>query len=302
MITFPQVQSKITVLGSSLTFEDATSYPVELNGTTYSSSEVNYCVVVHEPSYDNLYVESGGNHNVFLPAGEDITVNAFLAPIKETSTAPNDSVVWYGDKLYYKDNSGTVTEITNDNTDLIYNLNDEYFHTYKMVIQNESSLYNITKEDTHKFNISFTDNVTRVDYTVKNYAGDIIFSGTNSGNVLSFIFEEDDVYSVEFVSYDSSENEVSSDTVKLIDVSDADKCYMSYMKSQACTTPQCECNDEKLLSLSMLYSTLRDVMNANISIKGAILSESEYDENYIENIGLIVNKLKILTNPCNCKE
>lgn len=192
-------------------------------------------------------------------------------------------------------------QITETNTDLLlgYDVDLSNMYVYRPVASATVGNVKVTKTDDHKFTIEWLGQGYIVHYALRDHNGILIEEGDVNGVEIDFIISKDGVYYVELQMDDRS-----FQYVEIYDFTDTEKCYLVLMKSVLCDCADCnDCPDknyERALNYANTYLTLRDIVYSDQSQLIGLTSTDTLRAEYIAAIGLLVEKLRILSSECAC--
>ena len=220
------------------------------------------------------------------------------------------NIVWLNEEVWScLVNTSTTPSLTNvnwvqiieTNTDLLLGYDVDLSNMYVFRPVNSPALGNIsvTKTDDHKFTVKWLGQGTISHYALRDYNGKLIEEDDMSGVEIDFIITQDGVYYVEMQMDDRS-----FQYAEIYDFTDTEKCYLVLMKSVLCDCVDCkDCPDKnymRALNYANTYLTLRDIVYADQSQLIGLVSTDTLRTEYLAAIGLLVEKLRVLSDECAC--
>ena len=179
------------------------------------------------------------------------------------------------------------------------NLQNNYIYAAMSTV--EDGNFSVKKTADHAFTVEWIAAGTAVSYKLLDFEGTEISEGTVIDNKVDLVMEKDGVYVVQFLMSDSS-----IQYADIYDFTDSEKCYLNLMKNTLCDCIDCEdCPGPeyaRALNYVNTYILLRDIVYVEQSINVGLTSTSTYKSEYVKIIGMLINKLSLLTKKCGCDE
>ena len=222
-------------------------------------------------------------------------------------------IVWHEHRVW-EANSKTTTgdappspnnsnwfEIVANNSDRLDVLDVSQHNTYfyRPVYTPTNGNITIVKKADHHFEIRWNGSGQMIYYVAKDYNLKPVAEGEVTGNVAEFFPEEDGAYSIE-ITLDYGMKHYA----EIYDFTDVEKCYLDLMKNTLC---QClDCNDcpgddyDKALNYANTYIMLRDVIYSDQSVLAGLTSTDTLRKDFIQIMGTLIKKLKIMASKCSC--
>lgn len=223
------------------------------------------------------------------------------------------NIVWLGESVWHCQANTSTTpsisdptwiEIIETNTDyfLGYNADMSNMYAYRPVASLIEGNISVTKTGDHQFTITWLSTGTISAFSLRDYNGVVVeYDSGLAVTELDFVLTQDGVYYVEMGLSDGSTH-----YAEIYDFTDTEKCYLDLMKSILCDCIDChDCpgkNYERALNYANTYSLLRDIVYADQSQLIGLISTDVLRQKYIKSIGLLVDKLRILSNECTCND
>ena len=322
MERIPKFQLELRQNGNYLSLFDYTDYAIQTHTRSFDENDVVLCVIANniETNVATIYsdlteVDGRKSQSVYLNTLKHYEVWAYLVPKWNMgAVAPGSNVYWHDGTIgYYIDNVFQMA-ITPSNYDIYMKppyIQEELIHTYLFMLLDEqgpsNNLYTIEKTGKHMFNINYVTGSGLIQYKVKDFAGhDLVEWTFNESNTIRLAFSEDDLYKVLVLRKDNNGKIIGQEEILLYDMSDIEDCYQIIVDGLMCYgIDGCQCtgkNYDKALQVAALYTSVRDIAYSDNAMRCGLLSAEEYNEDYITKVGTIIRKLKIITDPCLCKE
>jgi len=281
---------------------------------TYNRSQVVDCMVVEEGASGTYNVYFRNEDQKFLSSvNNDYHIWMYGVPIFTIGPTYNTGdIVWY-DEAVWKCLSNTATipsvsnplwlQITDANTDELNthpdDLKNDYF--FRAVYVTSDGDYTLVKTDDHQFSLVWNGSGNILSYTVRDYQGALVETGSATSNTLTFTFTEDGAYYVELTIDDRSIH-----YVEIYDFTDAEQCYLDLIKNVLCECVECDdCPGplyNKQLHFVTTYQLLRDAIYVDQAARIGLVSTETLRDEYINTMGLMIKKLGLLIEDCTCTD
>ena len=243
-----------------------------------------------EEIYINMFIiykwKPGG-----IAAGEFRAYNDSLwLALTNTTTVPGTSTDW--------------TEITSVNVSML----DSFITTYpdqvveylfKPVYTTINGDLNIEKVADNEFRITWHGSSPIVSATLRNYRNEYIDTLQTEPDGISVSLEEDGVYIVSMTLQDGSVS-----YVEIYNFTSAEKCFLDLVINVFCSCADCnDCggeNYDRMINFLNTYTIIRDMVYVDRAVNLGLTATDIIREDYLLALGVLVDKLRIMTSECTC--
>ena len=304
-------------------------FPQTAGGHTYTQADTRDCLVTEDLvtgsittnfRNDNDSVDGSSVIRTFLGTiATDFQMNMY--GVQQWSATPGsayvlDDIVWSDHNCWKAivttPNAANVPTLTNADWDIIDSGNiltafnthpDEMSNSYayRPVYSPAQGNIQVLKIANHSFEIRWLGTGSSVSYVAKNYKGGIVEEGNITSNLIEFRPTVDGVYYLEIL-IDTGVLHYA----EVYDFTDTEKCYLDLMKNVLCKCV--DCNDcpgpeyDRALNYANTYLLLRDVVYADQSVSVGLTSTEILRTQYINIIGMLIDKLVLMSSNCSCSD
>jgi len=173
---------------------------------------------------------------------------------------------------------------------------------YRPVTSSTLDMFTLNKTAPHSFSLYFNSSSELIDeISLFDFLGNLITTidiEPDAGDC-TFTTSEDNVYFL-VVTTDQGNQYI----VNVYDLSDIEACYSDLVDNVLCECVDCNnCPGDKYyraLNFVNLYTTIRDLIYSDSFVNYGLIETGHVRSDWLNKLGVIVTKLKLLANDCTC--
>jgi len=200
------------------------------------------------------------------------------------------------------------TQVTSDSIEDFQSVDSEVelesdFY-YRPVDSTSLGQFALTKTGDHIYSIIYNGIVYEMEsWKLYDYKNVLIgeWEPNDSTRQIQVVTPEDGVYYVQIELTDGT-----TQYVEIYDFTDAEACFFNLVKNVLCECVDCnDCPDasyKRMLTFLNLYVLIRDIVYADRAVNYGLLSNDTLRTDWLTSLGMLIDKLAIMTSECICPE